>query len=138
MKISDVPPPEQDFIAFREDCGWGTIDITTAKKALNGSLFVRSIHVDGELVGFGRVVGDGALNFYIQDLVVSQKFRSRGLGKHLITSLMDRIYEIAQPGATIGLMAAHGRENFYKQFGFEVRPNNLYGAGMTCVVVVIK
>ena len=138
MKISAVPPSAKDFIEFREACGWGSINMTTAKQALRGSLFVRSIHVDGNLVGFGRVVGDGALNFYIQDLIVHDQFRAKGFGKKLMTSLMDGIYDIAQPGATIGLMAAHGKEHFYQPFGFETRPNHLYGAGMTCVITSTK
>ncbi len=137
MEISDVPPSIEEFVSFRADCGWGTIETATASKALNGSLFVRSIYADGTLVGFGRVVGDGALNFYIQDLIVKEEFRSKGLGTEIMTSLMDGIVALAQPGATIGLMAAYGKEHFYETFGFVKRPNNLYGAGMTVTIPAI-
>jgi len=31
----------------------------------------------------------------------------------------------------VNLMSAKGKEAFYKKFGFEVRPNDKVGAGMT-------
>jgi predicted GNAT family N-acyltransferase len=137
MAVGNRTPLPEEFIEFRAACGWGVIDIPTAEKALECSLLIRSIYAGGELVGFGRVVGDGVLNFYIQDLIVKEEFRSKGLGAKIMTSLMDGIIVLAQPGATIGLMAAYGKEHFYETFGFAKRPNNLYGAGMTVTIPVI-
>lgn len=42
-----------------------------------------------------------------------------------------KVKRIAPEGATLGLMAAHDKEAFYEKFGFEQRPTNRLGAGMT-------
>ena len=94
------------------------------------------MYVDECLAGFGRVVGDGALYFHIQDVVIDPSFRGRGHGTRLIETLVRRILERAAPGSTIGLMAAVGREPMYEQFGFVARPTEAYGAGMSLFIGV--
>ena len=83
-----------------------------------------------QLAGFGRVVGDGHLYFYIQDLIVAPTYRGRGVGKQIMERLIEEIKNRATSGAMIGLMSAHGKEAFYEKFGFIVRPNDVFGAGM--------
>lgn len=124
-------PCARDFIQLREDCGWGHIGKALAQKAIDNSLVFVSAHRQDVLIGFGRVVGDGALNYYIQDLIVVEAYQGQGVGKAILGRLLESIDENAQSGASIGLMAAVGREAFYIQFGFEKRPNMVYGAGMT-------
>ncbi|PHR59726.1 MAG: GNAT family N-acetyltransferase [Robiginitomaculum sp.] len=124
-------PSAQAFAQLREDCGWGRIGEALAQKAIENSLVFVSAYTQDALIGFGRVIGDGALNYYIQDLIVVEAYQGQGVGKTILGRLLESIDENAQSGASIGLMAAVGREAFYIQFGFEKRPNMVYGAGMT-------
>jgi len=83
-----------------------------------------------KLVGFGRVVGDGVLYFYIADVFVDPAQRGQGLGDLIISTIIDRIREMAEPTATVAVLAAPGRESFYEKFGFERCPNKYFGDGM--------
>jgi len=77
---------------------------------------------NGAVIGIGRIIGDRGLYYYIQDLIVHPDYQRKGLGTRLMTKLMDYIKENARSGSFIGLMAAQGSENYYKQFGFKARP----------------
>ncbi|WP_253287331.1 hypothetical protein [Clostridium bornimense] len=49
---------------------------------------------------------------------------------------MDYIYNnsLSDTKTTIGLMAAKGKEEFYKKFGFIERPNDHQGPGMIQII----
>ena len=59
------------------------------------------------------------------------EWRGKGIGRLIIEALLTEAKKIAPEGATLGLMAAHGKEAFYENFGFEQRTTNRLGAGMT-------
>ena len=131
VKVKFDPPPVHDFITLRANCGWGDLDEEVAYRALGSGIINVTLYEGDEVVGFGRVVGDGVLYFYIQDLIVKRNCRGQGLGKMLMGQLLMKITDCAPKGASVGLMSATGKENFYKQFGFKVRPSAKFGAGMT-------
>ena len=134
MRLEPHPPSLADFIALRAAEGWGEISQDTARASLKGGLVTVCAYERDTLAGFGRVVGDGVLYFYIQDLIVAPPFRGKGYGRAMLDHLLANIKKQAAPGATIGLMAAHGKEAFYESFGFVARPTEACGAGMTQVI----
>jgi GNAT superfamily N-acetyltransferase len=83
-------------------------------------------------VGMGRLVGDGYLYFYVQDVIVEPKYQGLGIGKEIMTYISRYIETNGLPGTsvTVGLMSAMGKEGFYEKLGFTARPNEGYGAGM--------
>lgn len=82
----------------------------------------------------GCVIEDGALNFYLQDMIVRPAFQGHCIGTTLVSLLLDETQKRAGKGATIGLMSARGKENFYSDFGFQVRSSGRLGSGMTVFV----
>lgn len=125
------PPDPHAFIELRAACGWGDISLETAEQALNRSVFDVTCFDSPHLVAIGRVVGDGALYFYLQDIVVRAAYQNQSLGKDLMRRLLEQTTKRAAAGATIGLMCAYGKEGFYEKFGFTQRPSEKLGAGMT-------
>ena len=122
----------ESFARLRDTAGWGNIPPAQAQKAVLNTPFSITA-LDGEkVVGMGRLVGDGSLIWYIQDLVVLPEYQKQGIG----SCIMDRLLDFAvntgleDTTVTIGLMAAKGKESFYKKFGFHSRPNELEDAGM--------
>jgi len=105
---------------MRAVVGWQPIDESMAATALANSLYVVCVLHHGEVIGCGRVVGDGAAFFYLQDVVIHPAFQGKGLGKRLVTALMNYIRLHAHPNTTVGLLAAPGAADFYLQFGFKV------------------
>jgi len=76
------------------------------------------------------VIGDGAMYFYIQDVIIHPEHQNKGLGSKIMNTLIAHLESCCAPGATIGLLAAHGKESFYLKFGFEPRDGESLGLGM--------
>jgi GNAT superfamily N-acetyltransferase len=115
-------PTIEDYLALREAVGWGRIDEQMATRGLANALFTVCLLHKGKVIGCGRVIGDGGLHFYLQDIIVLPAFQGKGLGKRLMRTILAYLEEHALPGAFIGLMAAKDASSFYTQFGFAVRP----------------
>jgi hypothetical protein len=45
--------------------------------------------------------------------------------------IIAHVREVAAPGAIASLLSIKGKENFYTQFGFEARPDENHGSGMS-------
>ena len=116
---------------MRESAGWPRVGESAAVQALGGSLHCLSVYDGSTLIGFARIIGDGAVNFYIQDVMVAPAYRGRGLGGQIMTHLIQWSEAELPPTATIGLMSVSGKESFYERYGFLKRPYTHYGAGMT-------
>ena len=127
MKIEHRIPTVDEYFEIRKTTNWWDVNKTAAEKALEASLF-SVVAVENEyVVGFGRIVGDGGLYFYIQDLIVRPEFQNKGIGKSLMSEIMDFIKTNAKTGAFVGLMAAKGIAEYYKTFGFQTRDSDAPG-----------
>lgn len=123
-------PIVEDFLTLRNKVGWGDLDANLAEKSLNNSLFHVIIRYDDQLVGMGRVVGDGAMYFYIQDVVVDPSYQKQGIGAALMDKIEGYLSDVTSQGSTIGLLAAQGKEGFYSRYDYTQRPNSSLGHGM--------
>jgi GNAT superfamily N-acetyltransferase len=134
-------PTVQDFITLRSSIGWGEADATMVETSLVNSLFHVTIYSTSnsdepnKLIAMGRVVGDGAMYFYVQDVVVEPSYQGQGIGDTLMNAIEAYLTQTAKQGATIGLLAAKGKEDFYRRFGYQLRPNDTLGNGMCKFVV---
>jgi ribosomal protein S18 acetylase RimI-like enzyme len=128
LKLS--PPLVEDFLVLRTKVGWGDLNSDLAEKSLKNSLFHVTIFDEEQLIGMGRVVGDGAMYFYIQDVIVDPSYQAQGIGTTLMDTVEGYLRFTARKGSTIGLLAAKGKEGFYARYGYIQRPNNTLGNGM--------
>ena len=130
--VQRKPSPEE-FIALLQAAGWHVPDPDAVAAALANTCFAACVERDGQCVGSGRVVGDGALVFYVQDLIVLPDFQRRGYGTMLMDAIMDYIHRNARPTAVIGLFSARGLEPWYARYGFIERPHKRLGPGMVFI-----
>lgn len=130
FQIKLVSPTVNEFLALRKKVGWQGIAVSAAEMSLTNSLFHVTIYHDIELVAMGRIVGDGAMTFYIQDVVVAPAYQGFGVGAALMAQIESYLSTAANKGATIGLLAAQGKEAFYARYGYLERPNTSLGHGM--------
>ncbi len=102
--------------------------------ALKSSLLTVAAVCDGKTVGMGRLCGDGALWYFLKDVVVLPEYQDKGVGKDIVRRLMDCAQQRTPQGwrTSVELMSAQGKEPFYRKLGFEARTGEPYGAGMTC------
>ena len=70
----------EDFIRLRIQAGFVEIPVEHARKALRNGLINVSAIYNGELVGMGRLVGDGAMYWYLQEIIILPQFQRKGIG----------------------------------------------------------
>lgn len=126
LKIIEKLPSIAKYIELRKEVGWATADIETAKRGINNSSYCICVECEGNLVGFGRVVGDGATVFYIHDIMVSPKYQKQKIGIKIMKKVMEYININYSDEAFIGLVAKDDLDNFYSKFGFYYNENNRF------------
>lgn len=112
-------PPSCEYIALRLAAGLSPKTVEAADRGLPNSLFCVCVRKDNELIGMGRVIGDGGCNFEVVDIAVHPAFQRQGLGRQIMESLMTFLREHAPASAYVSLIADDGAPALYQQFGFE-------------------
>lgn len=118
----ELPDPET-FAALREAAGLPPRSLEGIERGLPNSLFgAVAVHEPtGEVVGMGRIVGDGGTVYQISDMAVHPDHQRRGLGSRIMDRLEAYIEAAAPPNAYVNLMA--DVDGFYERYGFaETRP----------------
>jgi ribosomal protein S18 acetylase RimI-like enzyme len=120
------------YLNLRASVNWKSLSKTQAQKALDHSLFTVCAYDGKRPAGMGRIVGDGAVICYIQDLLVHPDYQGMGIGNRLIEELRNYVLSIREEGTEImlDLMCAKDREMFYTKHGFIARPTSNLGPGM--------
>lgn len=128
----------EQYNFLRAAVGWREVQADLAKKGLENSAIIivaNHINENGEekVIGMARVITDYGYNVIISDVIVLPEYQSNGIGREILTRIMQYINENIAPGQTklVYLMAAKSKEDFYKKFGFEQRPNDTLGCGMS-------
>ncbi len=112
----------EDFIRLKVATGFMDRPVEQVKKALKNGLFnVTAMH-NGEVIGMGRLVGDGAMYWYLQEIIVLPEYQGQGIGKSIVNRLIEHIESTAIPGTKVevGLTAVKGKEPFYEKLGFSL------------------
>lgn len=122
----------EEYLKLRALVGWKKLSQGQAQKALAASLYTVGAYVAEQLIGMGRIVGDGAVICYVQDLIIPPQAQGMGIGSIILKKLIAFAETIREPGTELmlGLMCAKGREAFYEQHDFIARPTKDLGPGM--------
>lgn len=129
VKITN-PTPAQ-WMSLRASVGWASFPEEIAQKSIDATPFCVCALDGEELVGMGRVLGDGIFSFYIGNIMVRPDWQSEGIGRAIMEKIMAYVDENAVPGAIASLLSIKGKEEFYTRFGFEARPDETHGPGMS-------
>ena len=112
-------PSIAEYFAISKAVGWqDAINYEAAAIALPNSIYSVVVEHKQQAIGMGRIVGDGAIFFYIQDIAVKPTYQGLGIGTAIMNHLVDYIGRTAPDKAFIGLFAAPNTHRFYEQFGF--------------------
>ena len=116
-----------EYLKLRNSVGWRDTAIEKTKIALKNSIYSIVVEENKSVLGMGRIVGDGGIYFYIQDVIVIPEKQKMGIGTKIMEHLMEYIQQVAEPDSFIALMSAKGRSQFYKRFGFSERESDTPG-----------
>ena len=136
-------PTAQDYVSLRLRSGMGNKDLNRSRTALENSLFTVSIYdfdnedtdreadieaaVVGKLIGFGRVVGDGGINYVVSDIMVDKDYQRRGFAEQIMQEIDVYFEENAHEDSYICLIANHPADLLYRKHKFEYLPENRCG-----------
>jgi ribosomal protein S18 acetylase RimI-like enzyme len=120
-------PTVQEYNDVRLKAGLTVKDELAAQQGLSNTLFGVCIFNHEDIVGIGRVIGDGGLFYDIVDVAVVAEHQHRGVGKMIMDGLMGYIAANARPSSLVCLMANKGIAPFYEKYGFKARDTDMPG-----------
>ena len=85
-----------DFIRLFAAAGWGDVPRDMVECALQNSYATFSVVCEGRVIAMGRLLGDGAMAFFLKDFVVDPACQGQGIGRALLTH-GDTVYSVALP-----------------------------------------
>jgi ribosomal protein S18 acetylase RimI-like enzyme len=85
--VSEGLPTVSEYIGVRTAMGWGSIDEETANRTLQAAAFTVCLRRRDRLAGVARVMGDGAMYFFLADLIVDPEFRGSRYGDRLMQAV---------------------------------------------------
>ena len=131
FEITDYITAEE-YMEMRRLVEWSEFPMEQAVEGIMHSAYLCVLRKEGKVIGLARVITDFGYVVYIADVIVHPEYQGQGLGRKLMNNIMDYIKSQMKPGykKMVSLMAAQGKEEFYKKFGFVSRPNEMYGCGM--------
>ncbi len=118
-----------DFIRLKIATGFRNRPIDQVERALKNDLLDVVAIVNNEVVGMGRLVGDGVMYWYLQEIIVLPEYQGKGIGTGIVNYLLEYIKKHTEDETftSVGLTAAEGKTSFYERFGFQnSRGMNLY------------
>ncbi|WP_110657509.1 GNAT family N-acetyltransferase [Salinicola halimionae] len=130
------PPDIETYMRLRREAGMKPRSAAGAAVGLPKSLFaVQVVHQgenagehESEIVGMGRVVGDGGCFYQVVDIAVHPVHQGRGLGKRIMGEIRAYILREAPENAFVSLLADGEAHRLYAQFGFS--PTSPHAIGM--------
>lgn len=125
----------EEYCRLRESVGWINFSKTQAERSLKSSLYTVTAEKGNQVVGMGRLIGDG-IYYMIVDVVVQPDYQQMGIGSKILDMLMEYVDRQTPVGghSSIQLIAEKGKEAFYETKGFETIPHEFCGSGMRKII----
>jgi GNAT superfamily N-acetyltransferase len=109
-------PAALEYCSLRVDSGLSPMDPDAAMEALPRSLFAVTVRDGGELIGMGRVVGDG-LHVQVVDIAVHPSRQGEGLSRLVLDEIVRFLLDL--PDRTVISLFADV-DWLYDKYGFAV------------------
>ena len=118
-----------DIVELRKVLGWKEISENQFKKGLENTMFKMSIKHNGKIVACGRLIGDYSCKGLLSDIMVHPDYQKQGLGKAIVTTLLDMAIDSLEEGELFQVEATPtaGNKNFYVKCGMKYKPENQDG-----------
>ncbi|MCF2899265.1 GNAT family N-acetyltransferase [Pseudoalteromonas sp. OFAV1] len=116
-RLIEQLPSAEEYCAMRLKAGLSARSLAAAKAGLPNSLYAICVRKDDELIGMGRVIGDGGCNFEVVDIAVSPEYQGKGLGRQIMEHVDRYIESAAFEGSYVTMVA--DKPGFYEKLGYK-------------------
>lgn len=125
----------EEYIALRGSVGWNNFFEKQIRKSIANSLYIVTVFENEEMIGMGRLIGDG-MYYLIVDVIVNPEYQGQGIGSQILDMLVGYVEkETPIDGrSSIQLIAEKDMENFYIKKGFKLIPHEYCGSGMRKII----
>ena len=111
-------PSVDDYRRMRALTGLSPKSAEAAARGLANTTYGVSLLREDEVVGMGRIVGDGGCFHFVVDIAVDPALQGRGLGKRIMDALDAWLRANALPTAHVSLFADGKAKDLYAKYGF--------------------
>jgi GNAT superfamily N-acetyltransferase len=119
-------PSVEDYRRLRDVAGLSSKSLAAAERGLPNTIYAATVQYRSSAVAMGRIVGDGGCFYQVVDIAVDPEHQGKGLGKVIVSRLIDYLQAEAPEGAYVSLIADGPARYLYAKFGFEpVMPESI-------------
>jgi len=118
FEVMNEVPSAEEYVAMRVLAGLSPKDIEASEIGLRNSIYAVTIRNQSTLIGMGRIIGDGGCFYQIVDIAVDPVYQGQGLGKRIMTELVNFLETQVPKGAYVSLIADVPADKLYEKFGF--------------------
>lgn len=118
VKVTYDIPTCDDYCALRVNAGMSPKAREAAEKGLPNACFTVTLYDNEQLIGMGRVIGDGGTAFQIVDIAVSNRYQGQGYGSLIMEHIMEYIKQVAVESTYVSLIADYPADKLYTKYGF--------------------
>lgn len=111
-------PGVEDYRRLRSVAGLSPKSAEAATRGLRNTLYGVSLVHGGDVIGMGRIIGDGGCFFVVVDIAVQPDYQKRGLGKRIMGALDAWLRANALDSSNVSLFADGDARHLYAQYGF--------------------
>ena len=111
-------PAVATYQQLRIAAGLSAKTAEAAAKGLPNSLFAVQVLLGDDVVGMGRIIGDGGCFYQVVDIAVLPAHQGKGLGKLIMREIRQFIDSDVPSSAYVSLIADGQAQDLYAQFGF--------------------
>ena len=119
ISIVQRKPTIEEYESIVASVGFRTHDRAAVEIALANTVFAVCAVDDQEIVGVGRIVGDGAVSFLLTNIMVRPSHQRRGIGTRIVQSLCSQMETVPYKNVVLEVVALPGSQQFYERFGFK-------------------
>ncbi|HPF87960.1 MAG TPA: GNAT family N-acetyltransferase [Candidatus Limiplasma sp.] len=126
-----------EYIDLYASVGWTPPLPKQVETALQHSDFTVCVWDNDRPIGMGRIIGDGAISYFVKDVAVRPEYQGRGAGRLMMNAILGYVRKTVPAGyhVCLELISSQGMEPFYEAFGFGKKPGNGMGHGMMALVI---
>jgi GNAT superfamily N-acetyltransferase len=90
VNIINKNPSVETYRHLRKIAGLSPKTAEAAEKGLRGTIFAVLIELEGEIVGMGRLIGDGGCHFQVVDIAVVPRHQCKGIGTRIMEEITQK------------------------------------------------